>query len=484
MRHDEYDERSPLLENGHAEYGPDHREEITLSKEDNPRAWPRRKKLANVAVIAAMAVTSPLASSMFTPGMDEIAEGLHTDPAVVVGATTGFVIALGIGPLVLAPLSETFGRRRLYLTCFTIFSLLQVPCALSPNIQTLLAMRTLSGFFGSVGIANGGGTIGDMFEKEERAGVFGWYLLGPLLGPSLGPLLGGVIVRRLGWRYIFWILTAICGVNTLGGFIFLKETYAPVLLDNKRKERIRENPHDDTEYWIEGEDTRPLWKRLAYSLSRPGRIFTHPIVFTMSLYQAVIFSTTYSLYTNFQDVYGDKYGFNTEQIGLLYLSPGLGYLFAVRLLVPKIDVIYKKLKARNNGVGKPEFRLPLANIGSVFIPVSLFWFAWTVQAHTHWVASTISTFFYGIGQVMITNPVQNYYIDTFEQYAASAIAAGAVFRSVVGGIVPLFAPALFKEVGYGWGISTFALISCALAPAPILFYWYGEKIRESFTVHL
>ena len=111
-------------------------------------------------------------------------------------------------------------------------------------------------------------------------------------------------------------------------------------------------------------------------------------------------------------------------------------------------------------------------------------FAWTVQAHTHWIASTISTFFYGIGQVMITNPVQNYYIDTFEQYAASAIAAGAVFRSVVGGIVPLFAPALFKEVGYGWGVSTFALISCVLAPAPILFYWYGERIRESFTVHL
>ena len=33
-----------------------------------------------------------------------------------------------------------------------------------------------------VGIANGGGTISDMFEADERAGVFGWYLLGPLLG--------------------------------------------------------------------------------------------------------------------------------------------------------------------------------------------------------------------------------------------------------------------------------------------------------------
>ena len=76
-------------------------------------------------------------------------------------------------------------HRKLYLVCFTCFALLQIPSALAPNIETLIAMRTLSGFFGSVGIANGGGTISDMFEPSQRAGVFGWYLLGPLLGPTL-----------------------------------------------------------------------------------------------------------------------------------------------------------------------------------------------------------------------------------------------------------------------------------------------------------
>jgi MFS family permease len=99
---------------------------------------------------------------------------LDTDTSTVIGATTGFVVFLGIGPLILAPLSETFGRRKLYLICFTLFSLLQIPTALSPNIETLLALRTVSGFFGSIGIANGGGTISDMFEPGERAGVFGW----------------------------------------------------------------------------------------------------------------------------------------------------------------------------------------------------------------------------------------------------------------------------------------------------------------------
>ena len=86
---------------------------------------------------------------MFTPGIGEIAKDLGTTADVVVGATTGFVVFLGLGPLFLAPLSETFGRRSLYLICFSVFALLQVPTALSPNVETLIAVRTISGFFGS-----------------------------------------------------------------------------------------------------------------------------------------------------------------------------------------------------------------------------------------------------------------------------------------------------------------------------------------------
>lgn len=85
---------------------------------------------------------------------------------------------------------------------------------------------------------------------------------------------------------------------------------------------------------------------------------------------------------------------------------------------------------------------------------------------------------------MILNTTQNYYIDSFEKYAASAIAAGAVFRSVLGGLVPLFAPALFDKLGYGWGISVFGFLAVAIAPAPIVFYLYGQRIRERFHVDL
>lgn len=99
-------------------------------------------------------------------------------------------------------------------------------------------------------------------------------------------------------------------------------------------------------------------------------------------------------------------------------------------------------------------------------------------------ASISATFFYGIGQVMILNSTQNYYIDSFEKYAASAIAAGAVFRSVFGGVVPLLAPKLFDSLDYGWGISVFGFLSLAIAPAPLFFFYYGQRIRERFSIEL
>ncbi|PNS19288.1 hypothetical protein CAC42_2465 [Sphaceloma murrayae] len=452
--------------------------------EEDPRNWPRRRKMVNVTVIAMMSILSPLASSAFTPGLQQIADDLGTDVNTVIGTTTGFVICLGIGPLFLAPLSETYGRRNLYLICFSIFTLLQIPTALAPNIATLIAIRTIAGFFGSVGIANGGGTISDMFYPDERAGIYGWYLLGPLLGPTIGPVFGGVVVQRLSWRWIFFILTIVCGVNTLAGYFLLRETYAPIVLAKRKTRMEKDGKAEPGSYKVDGYDETPPGQKILRALKRPIKIFAQPIVFTMSIYQALVFGTTYSIYTNFQSIYSDSYGFNTEQVGLLYLGPGLGFLTAVWFFVPRIDTVYKTLTEKNGGKSKPEFRLPLANIGSVLIPISLFWFAWALELHTPWIVSIIATFFYGLGQVMILNTVQNYYIDSFEKYAASAIAAGAVFRSLVGGVVPLFTPRLIDAVGVGWGVSVFGFLSVIIAPAPILFYVFGQRIRERYAIEL
>jgi MFS family permease len=106
----------------------------------------------------------------------------HTSQTLAAFSVSVFLLGFGSGPLLLAPLSETFGRKPIYIVGFTIFTLTQIPCALSSSISMLIGFRFLQGFFGSASIANGGGTISDMYDALERTRVVGWYILGPLTG--------------------------------------------------------------------------------------------------------------------------------------------------------------------------------------------------------------------------------------------------------------------------------------------------------------
>jgi len=97
-----------------------------------------------------------------------------------------------------------------------------------------------------------------------------------------------------------------------------------------------------------------------------------------------------------------------------------------------------------------------------------------------WPIPLAATLFFGASQVSIFNTVQTYYIDAYTANAASALAAGAFLRSVIGGVVPIFVGGMFDKIGYGMGMSVFGIISLILMPAPLLFYWTGRRLRERF----
>lgn len=74
--------------------------------------------------------------------------------------------------------------------------------------------------------------------------------------------------------------------------------------------------------------------------------------------------------------------------------------------------------------------------------------------------------------------MQAYTIDTYTKYAASAVAVTSFLRSLAGFAFPLFAPALYQSLGFGWGNSLMAFIAIAIGgPAPYIFWRHGAKLR-------
>lgn len=81
-------------------------------------------------------------------------------------------------------------------------------------------------------------------------------------------------------------------------------------------------------------------------------------------------------------------------------------------------------------------------------------------------------------------PAQTYLVDAYTRYAASAIAANTLLRSILGSIVPLFGYKMYKSLGLGWGNSLLGFIAIAFLPLPVFFYKFGERIRVRTTVEL
>lgn len=235
------------------------------------------------------ATLSPIASTILAIGAGEIVKEFELKSAKLPALPTAlYVLGIGSGPLVLAPFSEVYGRRHVYLSSFACFTVLNVGCALSPNIAVLSTLRFLSGIAGSVGPSLSAGSVGDMFTVEQRGKAQALASFGPVFGPVLGGVIGGFIVyHTTGWRWLLWTVAIAAGTVTLAGIFFLQETYAPYLLERKARTLRHSNP--DIDYRTD--PTRPNMSAariLIHSLGRPAKmLFTSPILAFMAVYQSL-----------------------------------------------------------------------------------------------------------------------------------------------------------------------------------------------------
>ncbi|KAM3423625.1 hypothetical protein BST61_g1048 [Cercospora zeina] len=136
----------------------------------------------------------------------------------------------------------------------------------------------------------------------------------------------------------------------------------------------------------------------------------------------------------------------------------------------------KRLKA-NHYRPVPEARLPPMMGGSVVFAAGLFMFAWSSGPDVHWIVPCIGIVLEGIGFITIFQSAMNYSIDTFQRYAASAVAANVALRSTFAVAFPLFISPMLHTLGVDWGVSVFGFLAVAMIPIPYGFYVFGKRIR-------
>ncbi|CAI9634561.1 unnamed protein product [Alternaria burnsii] len=447
----------------------------------NPKNWSMKRKWAATLIVSCFTLVSPISSSMISPALSSISSDFGITNEVEAQLTLSiFVLAYAIGPLFLGPLSEIYGRV-LVLQLSNLFYLAwNLGCGFAQTSGQLMAFRFFSGLGGSAPLAIGGGVLSDVFLADQRGRAISIYSLAPLLGPAIGPIAGGFISQNTTWRWCFYATTIFTAMVQCFGFFFLQETYAPKLLEWKRNKLRKETGNQQLHTEFDSPD-RTLATTIKIAMVRPFKLLgTQPIIQVLACYMAYLYGLMYLMLSTFPSLWVTRYGMSTGIGSLNFISMGVGFFLGTQITAPLNDALYRRLKKRNNGVGKPEFRVPIMVPASLLVPIGLFWYGWSAQAQVHWIMPNIGAAIFCAGVIIGFQCIQTYLVDSYTRYAASAIAAATVLRSLAGFGFPLFAPAMYNKLDFGWGNSVLGFIALALGvPAPFMLWRFGEKLRST-----
>lgn len=413
--------------------------EVTFEEDDpmNPKLMSTARKWLIVTLVNSSSLCVTVTASLYTSTYDQMNAELGSTRILATLGLTTYAFGLGLGPMLVGPLSEFYGRRPIYLISLSLFVIWLIPCALAHNIQTVIVARFLGGFAGSAFLSVAGGTVGDLFTKDKLQQPMLVFTAAPLMGPSSGTLLGGFINYNLNWRWSFYILLMWASAQTLAVAAAVPETYAPVVLRNKAKKLRKETGDERYKAAIEVTE-KSISRTVLISLYRPFQLLTlDPMCLSLCLLSALLLGILYLFFGAFNVVFKEVYDFNLWQVGCSFLGIMTGMLFGIAS-DPLWHKIYNRLLDRTEketGIrtSEPEFRLPSAIFGAWLCVIGMFWFAWTTIPSIHWIVPIIGTAFFGCGILLVFEGIFTFLVEAFPLYAASALAANSFTRNTSSG---------------------------------------------------
>lgn len=430
-----------------------------LKKYEDPFEWSKGRKNFIIILSCIATMLTAYTAGAYAPavyGMSEEFGVSHV--AALVGITT-FCAGFAIAPMFLSPFSELNGRYPVFVVAGVLYEICQICCAITQSYTGMLLARFFGGIGSSVFSTMVGGVVSDLYHAEERNTPMALFSGAALFGTGLGPLVSGFVAQNLDWRWVFWVQSISCGILVVAVAAFFSETRGSILLSRKASAlnnwyETREKagyigvlmPVDASQYEKKGdtEIQRVRWKvksdeeraslaqMVKISVVRPFHLlFTEPVVFCFSVWISFAWAVLYLTFGAIGLVYIGTYGFSLEQAYAPFAAMSIGSFLATcysiyqerftdRLFIPLITRITgRTIDPANN----PERRLYFSCFQSLLLPISLFWFGWSLYPSVPWIVPTLAVGCATMGIYSVYLATFNYLADAYHRYASSALAA-------------------------------------------------------------
>lgn len=512
-----------------------------LSKYTSPFKWAPARKSVILVLSCISTLLTAYTSGAYSPPTTAIANDFHAKRVVILAGITTFCIGFGFAPMALAPLSEVWGRFPIFICAGLVFAVFQALSSVMPNATGLLIVRFFTGCGGSVFSAVVGGVIADIWAKEERNTPMALFSGSVLLGSGVGPLVSAAIMSNikddtLAWKWTFWHQVIADTVLLLSIILFFTESRASVLLTQKARkinkwyEKLEQagiygvwiqasqfesslptptSPSSSSERgsddiprtpvqglvkrrirWVVKEDEQrpPLATLVSISVRRPFHmLFTEPVVFCFSLWAAFSWGILYLSFAVVPFLYGSDLDLSSR----VYIAMMAASAFATVAGIA-LDQLMKHPQWKPTGhhsnskfwafmrkhfpVDSPEARLYFPCMTAMLLPAGLYAAFMVPEKWSQYAqAIGIGFAFWGIYSVYLAT--FNYLADTYSIYASSALAAQSLCRNLLGGIFPVIATPMFKNLGLKGAGGILAGIATVLTAIPWVLLFFGPKIR-------
>ena len=254
-----------------------------------------------IIVLGALTAVAPLATDMYVPGFPALGRALHASSSAVQLTMTAFLAGLVVGQLIIGPISDGIGRRKLLIGGATGFTLFSIACAIAPNIAVLTSARFLQGVTGAAGMVLARAVLTDRFHGAELPRYFALLSQIMSVAPIAAPIIGGAILSFSTWRTVFVVLTAM-GIALLLGVL----RKVPESLPPERRQR----------------------NGVGSTFHAMGRLLRHRAFMGYVLVLAFASAALFTYIAGSSFVFEDIHGVSASTYSLIFATNALGMLIA------------------------------------------------------------------------------------------------------------------------------------------------------------
>lgn len=440
-----------------------------------PRNWPTRRKIPFVIVTSAMVTCVSFGSSVFAPSEQVFAD--YFGVPIIIGqlGVSLWILGFFAGPLFFGPISELFGHLVPLSVGMLGLAIFQIPIAVAEDVTTVLVCRFFSAAFGSGVFAVVSGTYFELYEPIPRGVALASSAVCINLGATLAPIIGVYVTYDASWRWTAWTTLLFAGGLCIAGLFTVRETSSRKILRRKAR-RLRLATKNWALHAKSEETPVELRDMLHRYFAKPIRMFVmEPILVILTAYLTLVYGILYLAFQAFPKAY-QRRGWTVPESDLPFLAVLLGVISAFLTCSLYTLTEFKRRVHAKKGVFLAEDRLPPMILGAVILPPSLLWFGWS--GHVHWISQVIASFMIGFGLLLIFITGIVYLVDVYQFHANSAMSIHVVVRSLVACSFPLWANTMYDHLGIAWGTSLLAFLCIPMLAAPVVFYWYGPKVRS------